>query len=599
VLLAVTAVDDDLNAARREALSACTGVESMGSAMASMPHYMAQGVNELTAQGIEDAVHGLEKVLLLGMQGMEEITVFIVNLLVSTYVCLFTFAIKSSLGTVLNATQDITDFLNTTLVSISGDIKNDASRFEDKLNSWVDKLNGVVSDIFGSGGDVPTLDLASLDELNNIKIPDSFSAALQNLENNLPNFTQAQTFIDNGIRGPFDDLRSIVNSSLTVYQFNRDVFPVPEKQTLTFCSDNPAINNFFDDLIVTVFKVRNIVVAVVAALAVLAIIPMGYREWWRYRTLRQRAHMLTTYGQEFDPVDIVQIATRPFSSTLGLRAASTFKSSRRQILVRWFFAYITSTTCLFVLALGVAGLLSALGQYVLIRAVNQATPALAAEVGQFADMVVGKLEAASMSWAVATNAAINDTNTQLNDDLFSWVLNGTTTINNTLNDFVQQMEDGIHEAFGGTPLEEPVNDVVSCLVLLKVKGVEKGLAWAHDNAHVTLPTLPNNTFSLGAANSVGPDATSGADSFLSDSSSAAGDKITDVVVQLSIKWQKRIEQEACISGGLIGIWLIVVLIGLVRTAIMLMGRSKSRAEGGDKVYTGETRRSSREKTEDL
>src|ERR1700753_1003704 len=44
-LLAVGTLDDGLAPARKEALSACTDVEDAGSTLASMPHYMSQGVN--------------------------------------------------------------------------------------------------------------------------------------------------------------------------------------------------------------------------------------------------------------------------------------------------------------------------------------------------------------------------------------------------------------------------------------------------------------------------------------------------------------------------------------------------------------------------
>ena len=80
VLMSTTSMDNDLESARDKALSACTGVESMGSSMASMPFYMAKGVNEMTAKGIESAVRALEKTLMLLITGVQEMVVFVVNL---------------------------------------------------------------------------------------------------------------------------------------------------------------------------------------------------------------------------------------------------------------------------------------------------------------------------------------------------------------------------------------------------------------------------------------------------------------------------------------------------------------------------------------
>lgn len=587
VLIAVASLDDSLDTGRREALSACAGVESMGSAMVSLPHYMAQGVNEVTGKGVEHAVNGLQKVLVLGMQAIEEIVIFVVHLLISTYVCLFTFAIKSSLGTVIDAAKDTTDFLNDNLKKVADSIEDDVKKFQDTLNGWADGLNSI-GNFFGSDDKIPELDIGSLDKLRDVQIPHEVKDKLELVEKNLPDFKTAQNFIDDKIRIPFKLLRETVEGELSVYEFNRDVFPIPQKERLTFCSDNPAINDFFNRIVELVSKTRNIVVGVAAALAVLVIIPMGYREWYRYKTMRQRAYMLSSHGQEFDPVDIVHIASRPYSSTMGLKAAARFKSSRRQIFVRWFFAYITTTTALFVLSLGIAGLFSALGQYIVLRVVEVETPALAAEVGEFAGLVVQKLEDASMQWAVDANKAIDDTSRTINEEVLGWVKDGTKTVNDTLNIFVDEMEDGINDAFGGTPLEEPIKEIIECLVLIKVRGIEKGLTWVHEHAEISLPGIPNNTFSVGAAKSIGDDA-SGADSFLSDTSSVATDKITDVVVKLSNRMKDQILMEVYISLALIGVWLVLVIIAAIRTTLMLMTPGKGQNDGGDKVYTGEDR----------
>src|SRR5437660_1526926 len=137
-----------------------------------------------------------------------------------------------------------------------------------------------------------------------------------------------------------------VNESLGTYTFDRTIFPVPEKERLSFCSDNSAISDFFGGLKRTVNKVKNILVGVVVTLAVLAMIPMGYMEWLGWHTTTSRAQRLLT-EPTCDPLDIVQIASRPYSAGIGLKLASFFRSSRHQTLVRWAVAYVTSTPALF------------------------------------------------------------------------------------------------------------------------------------------------------------------------------------------------------------------------------------------------------------
>jgi hypothetical protein len=78
-LFAIASLDDNLGQARQQALSMCTSVESVGSAMASMPYYMATGVNELSANGIEKAIGALMEMLLMTITGVEEIVLFVIN----------------------------------------------------------------------------------------------------------------------------------------------------------------------------------------------------------------------------------------------------------------------------------------------------------------------------------------------------------------------------------------------------------------------------------------------------------------------------------------------------------------------------------------
>ena len=108
IVLASISLNNDLDGAKDKALSACQSVESMGTAMASMPYYMATGVNEMTAKSIETGVRALEKMLLLTLKGVQEIVVFYINLYISTYVCLITLAINGAAGVVVDALKEIT-----------------------------------------------------------------------------------------------------------------------------------------------------------------------------------------------------------------------------------------------------------------------------------------------------------------------------------------------------------------------------------------------------------------------------------------------------------------------------------------------------------
>ncbi|KAK4988261.1 plasma membrane fusion protein prm1, partial [Elasticomyces elasticus] len=475
-LIAIASLDDNLGSARKQALSACTGVENVGSAMASMPHYMSQGVNRLSADGIEKAINGLMQMLILSVTATEEIVVFIINLLTSTYVCLITLAVGGSLHVAIDVAEDVGKFLNSTAQAVGHDLAGAATDFENVMNTFLKGLDNIGSFFAGKKLTPPTINLdGSIAKLNSLQLPAGYDKGLGKLNASIPTFAEVNNFTNNAIKLPFEEVKKLLNESLPKYTMNSSLFPVPAKEQLTFCSDNNGINDFFDDLVHIEHLAKKIFLVVVIVAAILACIPMAYREIRRWRFMQERARLIKS--DAFDPMDAVYIASRPYTSTAGLKIADRLSSSRRQTLVRWSVAYATTVPALFVLSLGIAGLLACLCQYILLKAIEKEVPALTDQVGNFADKVVMRLNNASQQWAVGTNDIINSTNTQINHDVFGWVNTTTTALNNTLNVFVDGMVDALNVTFGGTILYEPILEVLNCLVILKIEGVEKALTW--------------------------------------------------------------------------------------------------------------------------
>ncbi|OJD31761.1 plasma membrane fusion protein prm1 [Diplodia corticola] len=580
VLIATANLNDNLGSARTEALSACTSVESVGSAMASMPHYMSRGVNELAASGIEKTVSGLMSLLDLIVTGVEEMVVFYIGLLTSTYLCLITLAVRGSLHTVIEAAEFIGDGLNKTLDAVGDDIANVADSFQDEVNKLIDGINSIPQ-IFGGDG-MDKLNLTSqIDELKDLQLPSGYDQGLEKLNSSIPTFDQVKNLTDSAIRLPFELVKQLINEKTGNYTFNNSMFPVPAKEKLTFCSDSNGINDFFDGLVETEVVARRAFIGVIIALAVLVCAPVAWREIKRWQTMQRRAQLVSQSAH--DPLDVVYIASRPYSSSIGIWLANRFGSTRRQTAVRWAVAYATSTPALLVLCLGLAGLFACLCQYILLKTIEKEVPELTQQVGAFADKVVFALNNASESWANGTNEAIGTFNTDLNDDLFSWVNTSTQAVNDTLNVFVDEMSDALNATFGGTILYEPIKDVLNCLVVMKIEGIQKGLTWVHDNAHVDLPTLSNDTFSLGAAASLSGDSSD--DSFLASPGSESADKVSDAIVKLVNKLKEGVRIEAIISTCIVLIWVTVLIIGIVRALMVFSGSGKTRAEGGQRYVS--------------
>ena len=579
-LIAVTGINHDLSSAKTQALSACSGIEATGSALASMPHYLASGVNELTASGVEKAVGALMSMLLMTVTGVEEIVTFYINMLTSTYVCLITFAVGGAMHVAIQLAEDVTNFLNKTIGGLETDIVKGVGDFENDLTKFLKALNSV-PEIFGKTSTVPTLDLTSeLNGLNHITIPaDTIDQGLGKLNSSIPTFADVNNFTNFVIRSPFEEVKKLINESIH-FSFNRSVLPVPQKEQLTFCSDNNGISDFFDDLAKIANLARKIFIIVLLIAAILACVPMAYRDIMRWRTMQKRALLVSK--QATDPMDVIYIASRPITASAGLWVGDKFHSTRGRHLARWFMAYITSLPALFILSLGVAGLFSCLCQYILLRAIEKEVPALVNEVGDFVGKVVSTLEDASDQWANGTNQAILAENTKINHDVFGWVNTTTGAINGTLNAFTTGMTDTLNKTFGGTVLYDPIQEVINCLIGLKIAGIEKALTWVSDNAQVTFSLLPNDTFSLGAKQSIG----GGTNNILSSPTTAATDEITAAVKTVTDHIQEAIRTEALISTAILILWLCLILMGLGRVCYASFGRDKSRAEGGPS-YAGD------------
>ncbi|KAK4690649.1 hypothetical protein P7C71_g6187, partial [Lecanoromycetidae sp. Uapishka_2] len=582
ILIAISCLHNDLASAKNEAMSACNGVESMGSTMASMPHYLAAGVNELAGSGVEKAVHGLMSMLLMTITGVEELIVFYVNMLTGTYMCLITLVVAGALHAALSLIEDVSGFLNSTLHGIGDDIAATIGTFQNDLNKFTSGINSIPEAFGKKGPTIPTIDVnSSITKLQNLELPANMTADLNRLNSSIPTFQDVQNFTDNVIRMPFEEVKKLINGSLQ-FSFNRSLLPVPQKEALTFCSDNNGIGTFFDDLAHLADIAKRVFLSVLLILAILACVPMAYQEIRRWRTMKQRAELVA--DKSFDPMDVIYIASRPYTATAGIKAAAPFQSTKKQVLVRWVIAYATSTPALLVLSLGVTGLLACLCQYILLKIVVKEVPALAEEVGEFAGLVVDKLNNASESWANGTNAAIMGVNNDINHNMLGWVNTTTGAINDTLNAFINETTKVLNDTFGGTVLYGPVTGIFECLIGLKVASIEKGLTWVSDNAQVDFPEVNGSVFSLGAAASLADSTSSGSSntsgSFLSSPGSDAEDKITAAISTVVQHLTDAIKNEAIISLCIVMLWVIIVLIGIARALYVTFRHERNRAEGG-------------------
>ncbi|KAK0705481.1 plasma membrane fusion protein PRM1 [Lasiosphaeris hirsuta] len=573
VILLTGSLNENLGEAKVKALSACTKVEDIGSAMASMPHYLSVGVNSLAAEGVESAVSGMVSIISMILTGVEALLLFIINMYIGTYACLIGAIIHGTLDVSVQAIEGATDKMNEAIDSIADGISDDVAKFQTLYDKFKDSI---LSPLLPAPEDIDLT--ARITDLKGIQVDSgSLLKGLSSLNKTIPTFDQAENFTKNALSIPFDLVRKEVDLKFGNYSFDKSVFPVAQKQALSFCSNNSFLNDFFISLFGIVAKAKIVFTVVIPILAVLAMVMMAYVEIRRWRRERVRAKVFTEQG--YDPLDVVYIASRPITAGVGIKIVSRF-SGKKNLWIRWAVAYATSLPALFVLSLAMAGFFSCFCQWTMLRAIQKEAPALAEQVGDFAADVVGTLAAVSTDWADSANDVVLGLQNDMNDELFGWVRNATTAVNDTLVTFDKEIDDAITFMFKDTVLLNTARDLVGCLVTRKIDAIEKGLTFVHDHAKVTFPLFPNDTFSQGAQDSVQGD--NDLTSFLASPASVTTDEISSAVQQVITALQNNIIQEALISTALLLVYVIVVLIGVMRSLVGMAGRDRTRAEGGQR-----------------
>lgn len=562
LLISLDGLNTSLVSAKARAVDACTKVEDVGSSMASMPHYLSSGVNRMAAEGITKAVHGLVEILLMILTGVQQLIMFFIEMKVGLILCFSTAIARAVLEVGEFAIKGATDVLNNDVKAIIGPLTSG-------IDGVISVVGGGIDDLINGGKHISTQDIHdNLNKLNNLPPIDATSLLgdLKDLENKI-NYDNVKNVAKEAIAVPFDMVKRLLNESYGTWEFDHSVFPVPAKESLSFCS-NSSLEDFFAVLFRIAANAKIIGIVVLIALAVVACAVMA---WWEVKRFNRQLRKSETLVKR-EPMDVVYIAGRPLTAGAGVWLSEKLSTDRkRQFLFRWAIAYATTYPALFVLALAVAGAFSCLCQWIIMRAIQQEVPSLAATAGDFAGDIVTSLEQASTKWANDSNGVILEFQGDINDKMFGHVRNATHAANDTIGKFDDAMHEGLNKAFGGVPpLEKFLSDIIDCLIGNKLDSVQEGLTWVNEKARVTLPLFPVDVFSVGANDSTSGN--SNATNFLSTPASSVTDEITDAVDSVvNLLWSSII-QEMVISLVLFLIYLAYVLFAVAQGAVrMAMG----------------------------
>ncbi|KAF7289502.1 Plasma membrane fusion protein PRM1 [Mycena chlorophos] len=564
---------NDVAGAKSDFLSSCQAAERAATAAASMPRYMAEVTNERIVDAVNDSMNAARAALILALTVMEAIINFIIDVYRSTFLCFLELVIQGGLAILIGAVQE----LNAVVGAAASGLR---TTIQDAFGAANSALKGI-SDVASKFGiSVPTLSVPDLSSLENVTLPSSFTDALTSLNNSLPTFNELKQLVDQFVDTPFELLKQDINSTFDGLSFNSSVFAVPAQNTLTFC-DN-VDTSFIDDLGHDLAKVTHIAIVILAAVIVILIALNCLLQCYRWRSTR-RHNERTVQAMMSDPT-IYLMASFTGTPTLEMNdhtlrmlqadgehpvitriannlCARLRLSKSNQIRLHFFLRFIFHQTALACFLLGFFGLVSVELQLLAVRPLaDKYSDQAAATAADFSNTIATSINASmfnqSAAYAASVNGHIDTIQSAVNDGLFGWVNTTTTTLNTTIENFYEDIQNAVNTVFNGTILDAPIQDFIKCIIGSKVDAIEEALTFLHNNLNIDIPRVNESVLVLS------PASVNEATQPIADAAVGNGDGSGGIVGKLVNAYEASLRQEEIMFGIFMILWLVVVLLGL-------------------------------------
>ena len=357
--------------------------------------------------------------------------------------------------------------------------------------------------------------------------------------------------------------------------------PIPAQNRLSFCNnmDTSIIDDIGQDLIKTA-KIGVIV------LIILALVLIGLNcllTWYKWRCLKThleytRQAWLTdpTMYHTQSSAGIPQMtltdhnllvlqanSSHPLITRITNRLSQLLRLTPSQHThVQWFFHYVFHPPAAAVFLIGFFGLLCVELQLLAMGPLIAKYQGRAATtVSNFSNTIATSINNSmydqSAAYANEVNARIDTVQTTLNDGLFGWVNQTTTSLNATVNEFYTDIQNAVNSVFGGTILQEPAQEFLRCFIGSKVDAIENVLTFLHDNLHVNMPRMNDSVLVVSqdtVDEAVQPIAAAAIGGGANDHDSLIGRIINS--------YADSLRKERIMFCVFLGLWGLVVLMGI-------------------------------------
>ena len=366
--------------------------------------------------------------------------------------------------------------------------------------------------------------------------------------------------------------------------FKPSVFAIPQQSTITFCDqiDTSVIDDLGRDLV----KLTKIGTIIIIAAIFLLILGNCALEWYKWRCLQNHLERTrqawnndpTVYhSATADSAPTVQltnhnlltlhgITVHPLIMRIANQISTFFRLSPSQhIHIRWFFSYIFHPPVLACFLIGFVGLLSVQIQLFALGPIAESYRNKAlSSANDFSNTIATAMNANMLNQSAVyvnqVNSEVDGIQNTINDGVFGWVNSTTTTLNTTLNNFFEDVQDLVETVFGGTPLEQPMQEFVFCLLGSKVDALTDALTFLHDNLHVNMPQINQSSLLLS------PQDVNEAARPIALAAIGSGNGDGDdggIIGRIVTSYVKSLKQERVTFLMFLGIWGVVVVMALL------------------------------------
>lgn len=479
----------------------CLVANRYSSSVLSAPHYAAEGLNNLVEVGVRKANAALNELVGMLLSGTEELLLFYVQLMIGTYVCLLTAAVDLGVDIATNSTEAIASWVNNTLTNATHALNEGLDDLLKVVNNAESFGESMIELFTGKDGKQTPLSRVNLtvEALQNISIPAGINTNLENLSQKTPDFDTLKNKTKSLISEAFDVAKKKIANNSTYIDSSASI-KVPAIRTVDICPSDENLKRIFDSIAHDLSRATEGIFWAVIVVSLLILGPLSYIEWRRWKRAREMTQEVVKRQPQDAPgvffvVDLFHNRVPYLTAGWGNRMFHVTDQSQRNV-THWAASYVLTPSSLFLLQIGVLGVLAVALQFILLHIASKGLHKAGEDILTIAASALALAKDIAKSWANNTNDYLSTTQNNMNHGTLGLVSNVTQSLNSTISEFYDDLDNELKRMFDGTLLQKPVRAVVKCVIGDKIESIEKGLTWVHKQANVTLPRVNESYLSV-------------------------------------------------------------------------------------------------------